>query len=179
MYAESPSARLLPSPLAPFCSKSSCTPLLQSPAARLTSLLAALPAQTTADSSALVCNVDAARLPTLVLLRGVDYPLLDIRRERVERFLHVDVALGRDLEEGDAEFVGQRLALLGADGALLLPVAFVADEDLVDAFAGVLLDIGEPGADVCYSVRRPRSAMLSTTQAVEQVGKGGDRAPHC
>jgi len=38
--------------------------------------------------------------------------------------------------------------LLGADGALFFPVAFVADEDLVDAFGGVLFDVGEPGADV-------------------------------
>jgi hypothetical protein len=38
--------------------------------------------------------------------------------------------------------------LLGGDGALLFPVAFVADEDFVHAFCCVLLDVGEPGADV-------------------------------
>ena len=36
-----------------------------------------------------------------------------------------------------------------ADLALFFPVAFVADEDLVDAFGCVLLDVGEPGAYVC------------------------------
>ena len=36
----------------------------------------------------------------------------------------------------------------GGYGAFLFPVAFVADEDLVDAFGGVLFDVGEPGADV-------------------------------
>ena len=36
-----------------------------------------------------------------------------------------------------------------ADGAFFFPVAFVADEDFVYAFAGVLFDVGEPGADVC------------------------------
>lgn len=61
----------------------------------------------------------------------------------------VDVALCGDLEERNAEFVGEGLATLCADGTLLLPVALVADEDLIDAFGCVLLDVGEPGADVC------------------------------
>jgi len=38
--------------------------------------------------------------------------------------------------------------LLRADRPLLFPVAFVADEDLVDAFGCVLFDVGEPGSDV-------------------------------
>ena len=60
----------------------------------------------------------------------------------------VDVALCRYLEEGNAEFVCESLAALCADGALLLPVALVADENLVDALGCVLLDVGEPGADI-------------------------------
>jgi hypothetical protein len=39
--------------------------------------------------------------------------------------------------------------LLGRNSALLLPVALVADEDLVDAFRGVLFDVGEPRSNVC------------------------------
>ncbi|KAI6751549.1 hypothetical protein HG531_006245 [Fusarium graminearum] len=39
----------------------------------------------------------------------------------------VDVALGGDLEERDAQLVGEGLALLGGNDALLLPVALVAD----------------------------------------------------
>ena len=85
---------------------------------------------------------------SLVGAGTVDEALLDIRGERVEGLVDVDVALGRDLEEGDAEFVGEGLALFCGDGALLFPVALVADEDLVDAFGGVLLDVGEPCADV-------------------------------
>jgi hypothetical protein len=42
------------------------------------------------------------------------------------------------------------LALFRGDGALLLPVAFVADQDLVDAFTGVLLDVGEPCSYVYF-----------------------------
>jgi hypothetical protein len=89
---------------------------------------------------------------SLVRPGAVDEALLDIRGERVEGLVDVDVALCRDLKEGDAEFVGEGLAALGADGTLLFPVALVADEDLVDAFGGVLLDVGEPRADVCGCV---------------------------
>jgi hypothetical protein len=85
----------------------------------------------------------------LVRPRSIDQPLLDVARQRVESLVDVDVALSRDLQERDAEFVGEGLALFCGDGALLFPVALVADEDLVDAFRGVLLDVGEPCADVC------------------------------
>ena len=40
------------------------------------------------------------------------------------------------------------LATLHGDHTLLIPVAFVADEDLLDAFGGVLLDVGEPGTNI-------------------------------
>lgn len=32
---------------------------------------------------------------------------------------------------------------------LIAPIALVADQDLVDAFGSMLLDVGVPGADVC------------------------------
>lgn len=94
-------------------------------------------------------DVYARRTGRGVVLGGVDDALLDVRGEIVEGLVDVDVALGRDLEEGDAQLLGQGLALLGRDGALLLPVALVADQDLVDALGGVLLYVCEPGADVC------------------------------
>lgn len=78
-------------------------------------------------------------------------PLLDIPGQAVKRLLHVDVTLGADFEEGDAEFVGELLPSLGGDGALLFPVTFVADEDFVDTLGGVLLDVGKPGPDVYLS----------------------------
>jgi hypothetical protein len=86
--------------------------------------------------------------------RAVDQPLLDVCGQAVEGLVDVDVALCRDLEERDAEFVCERLTALRGDGALLFPVALVANEDLVDAFGGVLLDVGEPRADVCGRVSR-------------------------
>lgn len=98
-------------------------------------------------------DVDGALLLLLGLL-GVDDALLDVRGEGEEGLFHVDVGLGADLHEGDAELVGERLALLRRHRALLLPVAFVADEDLVDALGGVLLDVGKPGADVCGRGRK-------------------------
>lgn len=80
--------------------------------------------------------------------RAIYQALLDVRGEGVKGLVDVDVALCRDLEERNAEFVCECLALFCADGALLFPVALVADEDLVDALGGVLLDVGEPCANV-------------------------------
>ena len=47
---------------------------------------------------------------SLVRSGAVDETLLDVRGERVEGLIDVDVALCRDLEEGNAEFVGEGLA---------------------------------------------------------------------
>lgn len=84
----------------------------------------------------------------MLVFARIDEPFLDIACEAVEGLLDVDVALCADFEEGDAQLVGEGLTLFRADCALFLPVAFVPDEDLVDAFAGVLFDVGEPRADV-------------------------------
>lgn len=111
--------------------------------------LAAVLTQTTRRLAAV--DVDRALLLLLGLL-GVDDALLDISGQAEEGLLHVDVGLCADLHEGDAELVGERLALLRRDRALLFPVALVADQDLVDALGGVLLDVGEPGADVCEKI---------------------------
>lgn len=93
-------------------------------------------------------DIDGALLLLLGLL-GVDDALLDIAREAEEGLLDVDVGLGADFHEGNAELVRERLALLGRNRALLLPIALVADKDLVHALCRVLLDVGEPRADVC------------------------------
>jgi len=96
----------------------------------------------------LLGHINPLRRP-LLRLRRINNPLLDIRREAIKRLLHINIALGRDFHEGDAELVGELLAALDADDAFFLPVAFVADEDFIDAFGGVLFDVGEPGSDVC------------------------------
>ena len=88
----------------------------------------------------------------LVGPRAIDEALLDVRGERVKGLVDVDVALGRDFEERNAEFVCERLAPFCADSALLFPVALVANEDLVNALGGVLLDVGKPCADVWCAV---------------------------
>jgi len=110
-------------------------------------VLATLSAHAAPHAAPLLCNIDASR-PALVCLGCVDYSFLNVGGEGVEGLLNVDVALGRDLKKGDAELVGELLALLGADSTLLFPVAFVANKNLVNALAGVLLDIREPCANI-------------------------------
>lgn len=95
----------------------------------------------------LLADVDSGA-SRLVVLGVVDEALLDVGSEAVEGLVDVDVALGRDLEEGDAEFVGEGLALLGRNDTLLFPVTLVSDEDLVDTFGSVLFYVCEPCANV-------------------------------
>jgi hypothetical protein len=97
--------------------------------------------------------------PTLVqryvILRGCSLLLriyesfLDVARQAEEGRFDIDVRFCRNLEEGDAKLVCEGLTLFGGYGALLFPVAFIADEDLVDPFARVLLDVGEPCSNIC------------------------------
>lgn len=84
---------------------------------------------------------------SLLGFRGV-HALLDVRRKTVECFLDVDVVLGGNFEEGDAQFVGKLLALLGGNRPLLLPVTFISNENLVYAFTRMLFNVRKPGADV-------------------------------
>jgi hypothetical protein len=90
----------------------------------------------------------------LLALRLVHNAFLNIRCEAKESFLNVNIGLRRDLEERDAKFVCECLSTLGADHALVFPVALVADEDFVDARGGVLFDVGEPCADVWVLCQR-------------------------
>lgn len=114
----------------------------------------------------------------LVRSCAIDKSLLDVGRERVKCLIDVDVTLCGDFEERNAEFVGEGLATLCADGALLLPIALVSDEDLIDAFGCVLLDVGEPGADVCCIVSAFFARM--PLQAVQLAASGAAvRVTYC
>lgn len=92
-----------------------------------------------------------ACLRLLLWLLGIHDALLDVAGKTVKGLFHVDVALGRNLHEGDSKLVCQRLSLLGRHGSLLFPIALVANQDLVDALGRVLLDVGEPCSDVCFN----------------------------
>lgn len=89
------------------------------------------------------------RLLLLLRLLGVDDALLDVACKAEEGLLDVDVRFRANLHEGNAELVGKCLTLLSRHGALLFPVTLVANQDLVDALGRVLLNVGEPCADVC------------------------------
>lgn len=105
-----------------------------------------------ASCIARLAHVDARRAGRGIVLGGVDDTLLDVRGQVVEGLVDVDIALRRDLEERNAQFLGQRLALLGRNSALLFPVALVAYQNLVDALGGVLLNVCEPSADICQDL---------------------------
>lgn len=119
----------------------------------LTAVLPGLPA-------ALVAGQWDVVLLRLALLLRVNDSLLDVRGQRIERLIDVDIALCRDFEERHAEFVCKRLSFLCRYGALLFPIAFVANEDLVDALGGVLFDVREPCPYICES--RVSNATLQT-----------------
>jgi hypothetical protein len=72
---------------------------------------------------------------------GSVHPLLDIRCKAVERFLDVDVILGRDLEKGNAKFIGELLALFSRDCPFLLPVTLISNKNLVYTFTRMLLNV--------------------------------------
>jgi len=84
----------------------------------------------------------------LALLLCVDYALLDVRSEAVEGLIDIDIALCRHFKEGDAKLVGECLAFFRHHGTLLFPIAFVAYENLVDTFGGMLLHVRKPSADI-------------------------------
>ncbi len=130
----------------------------------------------------IVLNPHGPRRPShrlLIFAGGVDDALLDVAGEAEEGLLDVDVALRRDLHERYAQLVRQRLPLLGRDGALLLPVAIVAYDDLVDALGRVLLYVGEPGPDVCAkptgSVSRSNALLVFACSAIS----GSDGCAMC
>lgn len=100
--------------------------------------LATLPSSATVRTRALIYT--ETRSASLFGLGSV-HSLLDIGGEAVEGLLDVDVVFRGNLQEGDAELVGKLLPLFGGDSPFLFPVTLVANEDFVDAFAGVLLDV--------------------------------------
>lgn len=85
---------------------------------------------------------------SLLSFRRVHNPLLDVCCEAVERLVHVDIALSRDLEERYSELVRELLTAFGGDRPLVLPVALVANQNLVDALGRMLLYVGEPRPDI-------------------------------
>lgn len=80
-----------------------------------------------------------------LLRRRVQQSLHDLSRETQERVLDIDVGLGGRLDELYTEGVGEGLTLFLRNDPLFVPIALVANQDLVDVLACVLLDVAEPG----------------------------------
>lgn len=103
------------------------------------------------QTRALLVYTDASR--TRLFGLGSVHTLLDVGCKAVKRLFNVDVVLGGNLEERNAKLIGKLLTLLGGDRSFLFPITLVADEDLVYAFAGMLLHVGKPGSNVWKRVR--------------------------
>jgi hypothetical protein len=72
----------------------------------------------------------------------------DVPCECEESLLDSLVCLRTRFEEPEPKLVGELTPLLDRDSSLVVPVALVPDQDLVDTLGGVLLDVGVPCADI-------------------------------
>jgi hypothetical protein len=109
-------------------------------------------------------------------------PAHDFAGHGGEGLLDVGGVLGRGLEEGDAEAVSKVLGGVVVDDLLGGQVALVSDEELVDVFAGVavdllepLLDVGEGGlvGDVVDDDDAVRSTVVTGRDGTEALLSGG------
>lgn len=73
--------------------------------------------------------------------------------QREERLLDTLVRLRARLQESQPKLVRKLPTLLNSHCAFLVPIAFVSDEDFVDASRSVLLDVRVPSSDVWGELR--------------------------
>ena len=125
-----------------------------------THYLAALSSQST---SASLCSDIHALACRLICFCCVDDSLLDVCRQTVESLLNIDVALCRDLEKWNAELVRQLLPAFRRDHTSVFPITLVSDKNLVHTLCGMLLNVREPGSDICKH-------MLALVEIVEDAG---------
>lgn len=76
--------------------------------------------------------------------RGRDGPVLDLLGHGEERLFDVGGVLGRSLEQADADLVGKLFRDGVVDDFFRRQVRLVADEEFVDPFAGVAVNLLEP-----------------------------------
>lgn len=78
---------------------------------------------------------------TTLFRLGHIHAFLYLGSEIIESLFNVDIVLGGNLEEGDAQLICQLLALLSRNSPLFLPVAFISNEDLVHTLTCMLFNI--------------------------------------
>ena len=75
---------------------------------------------------------------------------MDERCQCEKRLLDTLVHLCRSFhEQADAQLIGELARLLLCNSPLVRPVRLVADENLVDIFQDILVDIRMPCPDIC------------------------------
>lgn len=80
------------------------------------------------------------------------HSLLDLSGHGQESLLDVGSALGGGLKEGDSKAVGEFLGDSVLHDLLVLHIALVSDEELVDALGGVAVNLLQPLLDVVERV---------------------------
>jgi len=88
----------------------------------------------------------------LVVDGGIAHTFLDLAGHGQEGLLDVGCVLGRCLEEGNAEAVGEFLCDGVLDDLLVSHIALVADEKLVDTLGSVAVNLLQPLLDVVERV---------------------------
>jgi len=100
---------------------------------------------------------------------------LDVGGHTEEGVLDVGGVLSRGLDEGDVVLVGKGLGHLGVDDLLEGQIALVTDEELVDAIAGIFVDLAEPLLNVVEGLHIGDVVHYGNTVGTAVVG-GSDGA---
>ena len=77
-------------------------------------------------------------------------PSVDLPSKCEESLFYTFIDFRWGLHELDTEFISQFSSLFFGNSTLLGPVWFVSDENLIDTFRGMLLNVGMPCADILW-----------------------------
>ncbi len=92
---------------------------------------------------------------------------MNIPREREESILDTIIVLCRRLHEANTKFIREFATLLFCNCTFIRPVRLIADQDLIDTFRSMLLDVCVPGSNIwgdMFQVTLGNSALRLTVE---------------
>jgi len=96
----------------------------------------------------ILAGSDRRRFGSSDTSRGRSHSILDLLGHRQECLLNVGGVLRRGFKEGDVQLIGKFLRNAVLDDLLTGQVGLVTDEELVNAFGGITINLLEPLLDV-------------------------------